>query len=192
MRRVALLAAVVGLTVVPSARAWTWPADGPVLRPFAFEPSNPYAAGQHRGVDIGGTLRSAVSAAAGGVVSFAGSVPHGGKTVSIQTADGYTVTLTGTPAVGDAELTFTVKVDGQVVRTEAYLGAAGHLDAIRRGDLAYLHVHPHDADTGDAVTFTGEFPTAGTYRLFFDFSHDGTVRTAASWSSSGATNRMCW
>ena len=29
------------------------------------------------------------------------------------------------------------------------------------------------------VTFTGEFPTAGTYRLFFDFSHDGTVHTAA-------------
>ena len=30
-----------------------------------------------------------------------------------------------------------------------------------------------------AVTFTAEFPTAGLYRLFFDFSVDGTVRTAS-------------
>jgi hypothetical protein len=70
-------------------------------------------------------------------------------------------------------------VGGRVVRTDPYLGAAGHLVAIRRGDLAYLHVHPHEDDTTSDVTFTGEFPTAGTYRLFFDFAHDGTVRTAS-------------
>lgn len=97
---------------------------------------------------------------------------------NVATIDGYTVTVDGVPAVGDTELSFTVKLAGEVVRTDPYLGAAGHLVAIRGGDLAYLHVHPHDGDSS-IVTFTGEFPTAGTYRLFFDFAHGSTVRTAA-------------
>lgn len=91
----------------------------------------------------------------------------------------YHVMLAGTPRVGETELSFTVELGGEQVRTDPYLGAAGHLVAIRSGDLAYLHVHPHTDDTTSVVTFTGEFPTAGTYRLFFDFSHNGEVRTAA-------------
>ena len=98
---------------------------------------------------------------------------------NVATVDGYTVAMGGTPTVGDSELSFAVEVEGQAVRTDPYLGAAGHLVAIRGGDLAYLHVHPHEDDTTPAVRFTGEFPTAGTYRLFFDFSHKGTVRTAS-------------
>jgi hypothetical protein len=93
--------------------------------------------------------------------------------------DGYTVTLSGDPQIGQAELAFSVALDGESVRTEPYLGAAGHLVAIRDGDMAFLHVHPHQDDNGDAVTFTGEFPSAGTFRLFLDFAHDGAVRTAA-------------
>ena len=92
--------------------------------------------------------------------------------------DDLVVALAGTPMVGDAELSFTVERDGAAVTTDPYLGASGHLVAIRVGDLAYLHVHPHDG-TSPVITFTGEFPTAGTYRLFLDFSIDGTVRTAA-------------
>jgi hypothetical protein len=95
------------------------------------------------------------------------------------TVDGYEVALSGRPAVGETDLTFTVSREGRQVVTDPYLGAAGHLVAIREGDLAYLHVHPHEGDGEAAVTFTGEFPSAGTYRLFFDFSHDGTVRTAS-------------
>jgi hypothetical protein len=99
---------------------------------------------------------------------------------TVSEVDGYTVTLSGTPRAGDSELSFNVELAGERVRTEPYLGAAGHLVAIRSGDLAYLHVHPHDGDdTADTVTFTAEFPTAGTYRLFFDFSHAGAVRTAS-------------
>jgi hypothetical protein len=45
--------------------------------------------------------------------------------------------------------------------------------------MAFLHVHPNEDDTGDAVTFIGEFPSAGTFRLFLDFAHHGEVRTAA-------------
>ncbi len=58
MRRVLSLAvvAIAALTVVPAAAAWTWPADGPVLRPFSVA-ENEYAAGQHRGIDIGAAVR---------------------------------------------------------------------------------------------------------------------------------------
>jgi hypothetical protein len=90
--RLAALSALLVLVVPPAASAWTWPVDGPVLRPFSFG-SDPYAAGQHRGIDIGAPSGTPVRAAAGGVVSFAGTVPNGGKTVTIQTSTGYAVTL---------------------------------------------------------------------------------------------------
>ena len=90
--RLAALSALLVLAVPPAASAWTWPVDGPVVRPFAFG-SDPYAAGQHRGIDIGAPSGTPVLAAAGGVVSFAGTVPNGGKTVTIQTSSGYAVTL---------------------------------------------------------------------------------------------------
>src|SRR5439155_19681421 len=99
MRRVVLLALVVAGLVPASAQAWTWPVGGRVLRPFVFG-DDPYAGGQHRGIDVAGDDGSTVAAPAAGTVSFAGSVPHGGKTVSIRTADGYTVTLQHLGAVG--------------------------------------------------------------------------------------------
>ena len=64
-------------------------------------------------------------------------------------------------------------------RVEPYLGAFGHLVALRGGDLAYLHVHPASAATpGPVVGFDAEVPSAGTYRMFFDFQVGGVVRTA--------------
>ena len=90
--RLAALSALLALALPSAASAWTWPIDGPVLRPFSFG-SDPYAAGQHRGIDIGAPTGTPVRAAAGGVVSFAGTVPNGGKTVTIQTPTGYAVTL---------------------------------------------------------------------------------------------------
>ena len=53
MRRVLLVAVLAALLVAPVARAWTWPVGGPVLQPFSFDPAHPYAAGEHRGIDIG-------------------------------------------------------------------------------------------------------------------------------------------
>ena len=61
--------------------------------------------------------------------------------------------------------------------TEPYLGAGGHLVALREGDLAFLHVHP--TSDGDGVGFAATFPTAGRYRLFLQFKHDGRVHTVA-------------
>jgi AhpD family alkylhydroperoxidase len=94
--------------------------------------------------------------------------------------DGFDVTLVGTPGIGNATLSFTVRRNGSVVTTEPYLGAAGHLVVLRAGDLAYVHAHA-DHQSGDGehdITFDVSFPTAGTYRLFLDFAVDGTVHTA--------------
>ncbi|WP_116947149.1 hypothetical protein [Jiangella endophytica] len=100
--------------------------------------------------------------------------------------DGYTVTLDGHMDTGvESKLTLSVSRDGvPVTDLEPYLGAYGHLVALRDGDLAYLHVHP-EGEPGDGVTPPGPdvsfFATAASaadYRLFFDFEHDGVVRTA--------------
>jgi hypothetical protein len=94
------------------------------------------------------------------------------------TADGYEVELHGgTARAGrETELSFTVSKDGTPVRTAPYLGARGHLVALREGDLAFLHVHPEEG--GDAVSFMTEFPSEGRYRLYLQFEHDGKVHTA--------------
>jgi hypothetical protein len=90
---------------------------------------------------------------------------------------GYDVRLAaGTARPGEeANLRFTIAKDGAPVRTEPYLGAGGHLVALREGDLAFLHVHP----TGDGPSFAATFPTEGRYRLFLQFQHEGRVQTVA-------------
>src|SRR5689334_19528889 len=94
MRRVLLAAIVAALLSAAPAGAWTWPVAGPVLQPFVFDPAHPYAAGQHRGIDVGAQPGDLVAAPASGTIAFAGSVPTSGLTVTITTADGYAVTLT--------------------------------------------------------------------------------------------------
>ena len=92
-------------------------------------------------------------------------------------ADGFQIRLNeGTSRAGEeSELEFAVTRNGRPVQLQDYLGAKGHLVALRRGDLAYLHVHP-DADR---LKFMATFPTAGAYRLFLQFKVDGAVHTAA-------------
>jgi hypothetical protein len=94
MRRITMLlpALIAFLAGASPAHAWTWPADGPVLQHFRFG-DDPYAAGLHRGLDVAGPPGSSVRAPASGEVTFAGSVPSGGRTVTIRTQDGYAVTL---------------------------------------------------------------------------------------------------
>ncbi|MGI5162398.1 hypothetical protein [Microbispora sp. CA-102843] len=103
--------------------------------------------------------------------------------------DGYTVTMSGDLVPGRvSKLVFTVSKDGRPVGDlEPYLGAYGHLVAIRAGDLAYLHVHPEDGTTAAGVTFAASAPSGGDYRLFLDFQHGGTVRTAAFTAYADAT-----
>ena len=100
--------------------------------------------------------------------------------------DGFTVSLEGDVVAGSAsELTIDISRDGAPVTTlEPYLGAFGHLVALREGDLAFLHVHaegdePAAGDTaGPAIVFFAEAPTAGRYLLYLDFQVDGVVHTA--------------
>ena len=79
----------------------------------------------------------------------------------------------------EADLRFTVAKDGEPVRTEPYLGAGGHLVALREGDLAFLHVHPANEAGSSEIGFGATFPTAGSYRLFLQFQHNGRVQTVA-------------
>ena len=97
---------------------------------------------------------------------------------SVET-DGYTVELSEANVSADEEsqLRFTVLQDGRPIKVEPYLGADGHLVALRDGDLAFLHVHP--TEEGQGITFDATLPTTGHYRLFLQFKADGRVHTAA-------------
>ncbi|WP_309064521.1 heavy-metal-associated domain-containing protein [Microbacterium sp.] len=162
---------------------WRWQ-DAGTYRVFAdFAPQGADGITLTRTVHVGGEWAPVASSAS--------------KTDEV---DGFTVTLDGELTAGaPSELTLSIARDGQpVTDLEPYLGAFGHLVALREGDLAYLHVHPegpspesaaHD-DSGDhehsAVTahggpdigFVAEAPTPGRYLLYLDFQVDGTVHTA--------------
>jgi hypothetical protein len=73
----------------------------------------------------------------------------------------------------DDRFVFTVTRNGRPVEPQPYLGARGHLVALREGDLAFLHVHPDE----DALAFEAALPAGARYRLFLQFRHRGTVRT---------------
>jgi hypothetical protein len=156
----------------------------------------------HPTMDPDGTWRTPLTVPAGGSYrAFADFIPTGGPPTTLgvdlsaagdyapaahatsRTAqvDGYEVRLDGDlTAAQDSPLTLTVTRNGvPVTDLEPYLGASGHLVALRAGDLAYLHVHPDGSTTpGPQIRFIAEVPSAATYRLFLDFQHAGVVRTA--------------
>ncbi|MGW0644200.1 hypothetical protein [Streptomyces badius] len=156
---------------------WSTPVELPEAggyRVFAdFTPDEKNAEGVTLGADL------AVSGDA-----RPGPLPKAERTVTV---DGYEVTLDGAlrPGAG-SELKLEVEKDGKpVTDLQPYLGAYGHLVALRAGDLAYLHVHPNgepgdgSTESGPEVSFTATAPSKGAYRLFLDFRHEGKVRTAA-------------
>ena len=121
MRRLGVIICCALALPAASAKAWTWPVDGPVLRPFVFDSAHPYAGGQHRGIDIAGDPGTSVRAPADGIVSFAGTVPTGGKTVSIETPTGYTATLLHLGSID-------VRRGASVVERATIVGAVGASD----------------------------------------------------------------
>ena len=70
------------------------------------------------------------------------------------------------------ELRFTITRGGREITPQPYLGARGHLVALREGDLAFVHVHP----TGDV--YEAELERGTRYRLYLQFRHGGEVHTA--------------
>ena len=153
---------------------WSVPVD---LRPGQWRVFADFTPAGGEGLTLGADL------------SVAGQVDETSATGQTRTAqvDGYTVTVAGTLTPGaDAELTLSVSKDGEpVTDLQPYLGAYGHLVALREGDLAYLHVHPDGApgdgrtEPGPNVVFIAAVPSDGDYHLYLDFKHDGVVRTAA-------------
>lgn len=146
------------------AGRWTVPVDlmPGIYRVFAdFQP-----AGEAQGLTLGADLTVA------GTVR-PGLLPAPERSVFV---DDYEVTLGGTLVPGTASrLSFAVRRGGVAVNDlQPYLGASGHLVALRADDLAYLHVHP----VGKGLAFDAEVPSVGTYRLYLDFKHRGVVRTA--------------
>jgi hypothetical protein len=104
---------------------------------------------------------------------------------SYAVSDGNLVTAQSSEAGDEARLVLTVRdrVTGRAVDDlQPYLGALGHLVALRQGDLAYLHVHP-DLQASDPrsgrIVFNVAFPSPGMYRLFLQFRREGMVHTAA-------------
>lgn len=112
--------------------------------------------------------------------------PVAPQPTQVDQVDGFSVAIDGELVAGaPSELTITVTRDGEPVTTlEPYLGAFGHLVALREGDLAYLHVHaegdePRAGETaGPEIVFAAEAPTAGRYLMYLDFQVDGQVHTA--------------
>lgn len=150
---------------------WEWSEAGS-YRVFAdFTPAEADASGL--------TLTRTVQVAG----EFVPVVPHPTRVAEV---DGFTVSLEGDLVAGTAsDLVLTVTRDGApVTALEPYLGAFGHLVALRDGDLAYLHVHaegdePSTGETsGPEIAFAAEAPTAGQYLLYLDFQVDGQVHTA--------------
>lgn len=156
----------------------TLAADGTWSAPTAVPAAGEYRvfadftpAGASEGLTLGADLHAA------GDLRPA-PLPETGRTVTV---DGYTVTLGGDLTPGHSgRLTLSVSRDGRpVTDLQPYLGAYGHLVALRAGDLAYLHVHPDTSAPGPEIGFTTTAPSTGGYRLFLDFKHQDTVRTAA-------------
>ena len=159
----------------------TWRVDVPALAPGSYRVFADFVPTGASGVVLGADL------AVPGAFDPA-DTPEPSSSANV---DGYIVTFDGELVAGtESELTLTVAVERDpVTDLDPYLGALGHLVAIRDGDLAYLHVHPIEAAVGPGgpdVRFAVEVPTAGTYRLFFDFSHSGEVRTASATFVAGA------
>ncbi len=114
---------------------------------------------------------------------FTPSAPAPTKTATVGY---YHLELTGDVTAGStSELTFAVSKDGEpVTNLEPYLGAFGHLVALRDGDLAFLHVHPEGDEpavgevSGPEIGFAAELPTPGRYLLYLDFQVAGEVHSA--------------
>ncbi|WJL94793.1 heavy-metal-associated domain-containing protein [Microbacterium sp. ET2] len=145
---------------------WTWDAAGGYRLYADFVPSE-----LGEGLTLTGSLfvEGAVEATAPASETTASAGP-------------YQVEMTGGLTAGaSSTVGFAVTRDGEPVELEPYLGADGHLVALREGDLAYLHVHPEHADGHEpgTVSFAAEVPSAGAYLLYLDVQIDGVVHTAA-------------
>jgi hypothetical protein len=94
------------------------------------------------------------------------------------TVDDFDVMLDGQLSTSEAPLNFAITKGGAPASTiTEYLGAGGHLVALRSDTLAYTHLHPN-GDAGPMLSFAAHVPEKGTYRLFLQFATGDEVHTA--------------
>jgi len=151
--------------------AWTWDQAGSYRVYADFTPGGDSAEGVTltRTVQVAGDYQ-----------------PVSAETSRSFEVDGYTASVSGDLVAGStSDLTISVhRGDEPVTALEPYLGAFGHLVALRDGDLAYLHVHAEGDDprpgetSGPEIAFMAEAPTPGRYLLYLDFQVAGQVHTA--------------
>jgi hypothetical protein len=137
MRRLLLTFAAFFVLTTPADAAWTWPVSGEVITPYR-NGTDPYATGQHRGIDIAAPVGAVVRAAAGGDVRFAGTAGSSGLTISIRTADGYDTSYLHLSAVE--------------VRAGAHVSSGDRIGAVgttgtRSATVPHLHFGVRDAGT---------------------------------------------
>ena len=144
MRRLLLTSAATALAFLalasPSWAAWVWPLSGPVITPYS-NGSDPYAGGQHRGIDIAGETGQPVAAAAGGSVRFAGTAGSSGLTVSIRTTDGFDTSY--------LHLSSASVLAGQTVAAGERVGAVG-ISGTRSTERPHLHFGVREAGSRHA------------------------------------------
>jgi hypothetical protein len=83
---VVLLAVVSVATPAAADGSWSWPISGDVITTYK-NGSDPYASGQHRGIDIAAPIGAEIHASIGGTVTYAGHLPDGGITATVKTGD---------------------------------------------------------------------------------------------------------
>jgi len=190
-RRLAL-PVLVFLVWAPAAHAWTWPVQGPVLQAFVYDESHPYASGQHRGIDIGADAAGeTVVSPAACTVSFAGTVPTNGKSVTIETLDGYSVTLTHLGSilvvkgatVGEGDAVGTIGPSGTPELDEPYVHLGIRATADPNGYLDPLRFLPPPAASEPAPSGTQPSASASS-------TPAGKAASPGSTSTRGSTARL--
>lgn len=159
--------------------ALTFPSDGN-YRLFAdFTPTSSQIRPDNMKLPV--TLSSDIS-----VGNTAHYIPQAlGSSENKKTVDGYSVTLTTSPAPiknnEETHLAFMIEKDGKpVTNLEPYLGALGHSVILSEGNLDFIHAHAMNEATATqngTITFVTTFPKAGKYKAFTQFQHEGKVVT---------------
>jgi hypothetical protein len=140
MKRIAFLAVLVAALMLPPSAAasaeWSWPVRGDVVTPYR-NGDDPYAAGQHRGIDIAAPAGTRVNAAVAGRVTYVGTAGSSGLTVGVRTSDDrYDVSYLHLSAAGVHE--------GDAVEGGDAIGAVGTTGR-RSVDQPHLHFGVREA-----------------------------------------------
>jgi peptidase M23-like protein len=140
MRRLLLTCTALLVFAPPAHASWSWPVHGEVITQYR-NGADPYAGGQHRGIDIAAAVGTPVVAAADGEVRFAGTAGSSGLTVSVRTADGFDTSYLHLSS-------FAVRAGARVAAGER-LGAVG-TSGTRSAVQPHLHFGVREAGTRHA------------------------------------------